>query len=262
MRLIAPPFEATAFSVGETDHTDRVTPEIDLEAANELLRELTPEQRFDWGYGTFGERLAASTSCGIDAANVIDLVARSARPTPAIFVNTGFLFDLTLEHRDRLERTSGVQIIEFGPSQKQIDEARELQLWRPKTEVETGDPQRYSEITKLEPMSRAIKELGIKALISGVRRHQTPNRATLDFINFGNDGEYRINIFLDWSKSQVDEHFEAHNLLRHPMYFLGYESVGDVHSTRPGKGREGRGEEECGINSDGKVIRNDQWFNP
>jgi phosphoadenosine phosphosulfate reductase len=263
IKLATPPYEDSEFPFAETDYTDISKPELSLEEVNELLRGMTPEQRLEWGFKTFGSGLAASTSAGIDSDMTVNLVANFNKSIPIIFMNTGFLFPETLEHKEKLEEKYGIRINEFGPSQEEINEVTRLQLWKPKTEVETGNPQLYSEITKLRPTTEAIEKLGIKALITGVRSDQTANRATLDFISIGKDDEYRINIFLDWPKDKVARYFDSNDLLRHPKYFEGFESVGDAHSTKPGKDRDGRDDEECGFNVvNGVVIRKSQWFNP
>lgn len=231
-------------------YNKRVIESLDLESSNELLAGLHPSERIKWGYQNFGNQLFALTSAGIDSTLMINFISNTGRTIDAIFINTSFLHPETLIFRDALVDRYNVKIHEFGPSKSEVKLISELKLW-------DGDPKEYSKITKLQPLQKAIKQLNISALLTGVRSDQTDNRANLNFIGFGNDNEIRINPFLDWSSEKVKQYFEENNLIRHPLYFEGYESVGDIHSTVAGKDRNGRNVMECGLHvENGEVVLN------
>ncbi len=201
---------------------------------------MTAQGRIKWAARAFGKHLFAMTSAGVDSALMIDSLDKSGLRIPVLHINTGFLPKETLSFRDKLQHEYGFQLYEYGPSKAQVADVKELKLW-------DGDLELYSKITKLEPLTRAIKELEVKALLTGVRSDQTANRAKLSYIGLGNDGEIRINPFLDWSKAKVSRYIEANKLPRNNLYKKGFESVGDRHNTRPGKGRSGREVMECGL---------------
>ncbi len=108
-------------------------------------------------------------------------------------------------------------------------------------------------------MSPKVGELGVAGLLSGVRAGQTANRAALHQTEPGKDGETRIHPLLGWSEEQAAHYFKEHGLLRHPLYYQGYGSVGDWTTTLPGQGREGRElpGSECGLHvtADGRLVR-------
>jgi phosphoadenosine phosphosulfate reductase len=224
---------------------------LDLEATNRYLGKLSAAERIEWALKTFESGLFALTSAGIDSALMLDHLSHASQQVPVIHINTGFLPEETLSFRDELEKRYGFQLYEFGPSEAQIADVNLLRLWE-------GDLPMYSKITKLDPMSKAIDELKVSALLTAVRGDQTANRATLRFIGEGNDGELRIHPFIDWSKAQVNEYIADNNLPRNPLYKQGFESVGDQHVTVAGTDRQGRTVMECGIHVvGGKVIKGD-----
>src|SRR5690606_28085582 len=99
---------------------------------------------------------------------------------------------------------------------------------------------------------KAVKQLGIRALISGVHKDQTPNRASLRIVESGIFNETRVHPILHWNQKNIDEYIEENELPRHPLHAEGYASIGDWTTTLPGRTRkESRtklGEHtECGL---------------
>ena len=227
---------------GEVAPTD-VTPSGNAEYSDAL-------QRIELAFQTYGNGLFTLTSAGVDSALLIDLVSRSGHSIDLLHINTGFLTPETIPFRDSLVEKYGLRLHEFGPSEEEVRTMSEMQLWQ-------TDPEEYSRVTKLEPLTRAIQTLGVTALLSGIRRDQTSNRAEIGVIDTGNDGETRIHPVIDWDQAAIDDYFSVNGLPRHPLYEQGYGSVGDAHTTFKGKNREGRVIDECGIHVvGGVVIRN------
>jgi phosphoadenosine phosphosulfate reductase len=222
---------------------------IDYARANRRLLDASAPGVIAWAYEAFGDSLYALSSAGVDSAVMLDHVARTGRKIPVIFINTGFMPPETLAFKQVLQATFELDFFEYGPSRDDIALVHTGMLWE-------RDPDLYSHITKLEPLSRAIRELGANALLTAVRGDQTSNRAKLGHVGQGNDNEVRIRPFIGWPKSQVAQYISENQLPRHPLYYQGFDSVGDVHTTRAGRDREGRSITECGMHvSGGKVVR-------
>jgi phosphoadenosine phosphosulfate reductase len=212
--------------------------ELDLKKANETLRPLSASERIKWAVDTFPIGLYALTSAGIDSALTLDHIAKAAddnQPIPVIHINTGFLPRGTLPYLESLQKRYGFQLHQFGPTDKQIEHISDRELWN-------IDEAQYRRITKLNPLKRAIGELSVTALISGIRRDQTSNRADLGYIGRGNDGEIRVHPFINWSNAAVNRYIVAHELPHHPLYKRGFDTIDDW--TLMGLGEE---KKECGI---------------
>jgi phosphoadenosine phosphosulfate reductase len=228
----------------------RVLIELDIDNINEPLSSISATERIEWALNTFKLGLFAMTSAGIDSALMINHLKNASQYIPVIHINTGFLPEETIEFSSDLEKMYGHTFFEFGPSDKEITDIKELHLW-------DGDLAEYSRITKLKPLKKAIKDLGVKALLTGIRGDQTVNRSSLRVVEFGNNNEIRINPFIDWTQEMVDDYISRNKLPRNPLYKKGFGSAGDINTTQAGSSRNGRKVMECGLHvKNGKLVRN------
>ena len=228
-------------------------PRIDLEQANARLDGAEPADVVRWAYDAFGPGLILTSSFGAQAAVMLHLVA-TALPqarVPVVFIDTGYLFPETYQFADALTRRLNLNLKVYGPA---ITPARMEALFGRLWEDETGDGyHRYSQITKVEPMQRALAELGATAWLAGLRANQTDHRKSLRAVEL-QDGTYKVHPILRWSGKQVHEYLKTHDLPYHPLVEKGYLSIGDTHSTLPvgaeGSERAGRFRglrQECGL---------------
>ena len=94
-------------------------------------------------------------------------------------------------------------------------------------------PSRCCWLRKVEPLERAVKEMGFEALITGRKRYQTPERAELQTIELAEDNVFRINPIAHWTKEQQKEEFAIRGLPEHPLVAKGYKSIGCAPCTSP-----------------------------
>jgi phosphoadenosine phosphosulfate reductase len=120
--------------------------------------------------------------------------------------------------------------------------------------------ERYGLTHKVEPMNRALCELGAKAWLSGIRRSHTAERARRPLAE-RQKRTLKIYPILDWTDDEVECYLDEHRLPRHPLAAAGFRTMGDWHSTRPlapGEGdasatRFGGAKYECGLHLDSGV---------
>ena len=91
---------------------------------------------------------------------------------------------------------------------------------------------RYNRLRKVEPMQRALDELGVRTWIAGLRRDQARTRTGIDFLEL-RDGRWKLHPIADWTDRDVWNYLQRHGLPYHPLWDQGYVSIGDVHTTRP-----------------------------
>lgn len=198
--------------------------------------------------GSLG-RVAVVSSFGTESAVLLHLVAQADPSVPVIFVDTMKMFPETLEYRETLTSRFGLtnsSVVQ--PDLAVIASKDENGLrW-------SWDPDGCCEIRKVEPLARAKR--GLDAWISGRKAFQSVTRQNLPRFEI-EDGRLKINPLGDWTKQDLDAHFEAHDLPRHPLEAQGYLSVGCQPCTttvKPGEDpRAGRwrgwDKTECGIHS-------------
>jgi phosphoadenosine phosphosulfate reductase len=180
-------------------------------------------------YETFGKDLVLSSSFGADSALMIHLASQVVPGIRVIFIDTGYLFPETYRFAEELRRVYDFKLVVYSPKITAArQEALHGQLW------EQGEEgvRRYLEINKVEPMRRALEELGVKAWLAGLRANQTEHRRSLTKVGL-QDGRIKLHPILDWDRDRVEAYFAEHRLPRHPLVKEGYVSIGDVHSTIP-----------------------------
>jgi len=209
---------------------------------SEMLKTLFEE-------GQLGE-VAVVSSFGTESAVLLHLVATVDPTVPVTFVDTLKMFPETLEYRDMLVRTLGIEnsyVVE--PDVAVLAEKDENGLrW-------SYDPDGCCEIRKVEPLARA--KAALNSWISGRKAFQSVTRNNIPRFEI-DDGRLKINPLGDWIKDDLEAYFEEHDLPRHPLEAEGYLSVGCAPCTskvKPGEDpRAGRwrgwDKSECGIHED------------
>jgi len=212
--------------------------------------ETAPEELIAWAYQRYGAGLALSSSFGADSAVMIHLASRVVPKIPVIMIDTGYLFPETYRFAEELRQRFDLNLVVYGP---QMSSARQEALHGELWEQGEDGVKRYLALNKVEPMKRALSELGITAWMAGVRASQTEHRRTLPKVGIV-DGRVKIHPILDWDNERIDNYLKEYDLPRHPLYAQGYKSIGDVHSTLPVvEGQDDRAgrllgaKKECGL---------------
>lgn len=223
---------------------------LDLDEANRRLEDASPKELIRWAADQFGEQLVASTSFGATSAAMLHLIQQAAPGLPIICIDTGYLFPETYHFAQELTKRFGADVRYFQPA---ISPARQEALYGRLWEQGEEGVKRYLELNKVEPMQRALLELGADAWIAGVRAEQTKHRASLRRVDL-QDGRIKLHPILNWTTKDIEAYIEEHDLPYHPLYAQGYRSIGDHHSTIPTTEdmdpRDGRilgQRRECGI---------------
>ncbi|ALN84657.1 phosphoadenosine phosphosulfate reductase [Lysobacter capsici] len=242
--------------------TDPVTAAESPRALAELnawLGTQSAEQRLAWALENTAGEHALSSSFGAQSAVSLHMVTAQAPRIPVIVVDTGYLFPETYRFIDELGERLKLNLKVYRP---QIGvawmEAKFGRLWEQGLE----GIERYNRMRKVEPMQRALNELGVRTWIAGLRRSQSGSRANLDFLQI-KDGRWKLHPLADWSDREVWQYLQAHDLPYHPLWHDGYVSIGDIHTTRrlePGMREEDTRffglKRECGLHFDSESAEN------
>ena len=105
---------------------------------------------------------------------------------------------------------------------------------------------------KVEALEQALSGSG--AWITGIRREQSPTRASAEHVEWDDRrGVWKFNPLADWTTDDVWGYVHEHELPYNALHDDGYESIGCAPCTLPGNGREGRwaGQDktECGLHA-------------
>jgi phosphoadenosine phosphosulfate reductase len=168
-----------------------------------------------------------------------------------IELDTHLFFRESYETRERLVERYGLSLIR--PEVITIAEQHRREgpnLWE-------RDPDRCCHIRKVEPLIDALDPY--EAWISGIRREQSPSRATARKVERSERyGVWKIQPLADWSEDDVWRYIVANDIPYNPLHDVGYRSIGCIPCTRPTRPDEeeragrwaGSDKLECGIHQD------------
>jgi phosphoadenosine phosphosulfate reductase len=219
-------------------------------ALDEVLRHASPAEVIAAARKIVGrEHLALVSSFGTESAALLKVMADVDPAIPVVFLDTGWLFQETLDYRDTLTRQLGLTDVR---SIKPLEET--LSREDPDKELWFSDPDACCRIRKVEPLARALKPFS--AWINGRKRFQGGARADIPVVE--QDGaRLKFNPFANVSREEIEAIYKSANLPPHPLAAKGFLSVGCMPCTsrsetdedaRAGRWR-GRDKTECGIHT-------------
>jgi phosphoadenosine phosphosulfate reductase len=216
--------------------TLQLPPEAEIEAmaAEDVLR---------YCLDHFPGKVALACSFQKEESVLLDMLFAVDANARVFALDTHHLFPETYDLWREVERRYDTKIEKFEGA------AVEDKLWE-------TNPDLYLAVAKLEPLTRAL--LDLDAWITGIRRDQSDTRANAPKLGWDAQHElWKANPLADWTDEMCWDYIRENDLPYNTLHDQGYDSIGDTHSTIPGKGREGRwaGSErtECGLHVSGKA---------
>jgi phosphoadenosine phosphosulfate reductase len=203
------------------------------------VESLSPEEIIAFLLEQFPGKVALACSFQKEETILLDMLLTLDPKARVFAIDTHHLFPETYEYWKQVEERYGITVEVFeGPPV-------EDKLWETK-------PDLYLAIAKVAPLVKALG--GLDAWITGIRRDQSPTRAGAPKLGWDEQHElWKANPLADWTDEQCWQTIRERGLPYNPLHDQGYDSIGDTHSTQPGKGREGRwagtGKTECGIHT-------------
>jgi phosphoadenosine phosphosulfate reductase len=207
--------------------TARLT-QADLNDLNQTFEERTPQELILWAREIFGRRVAALSSMQ-KAGNVICHMLHSQRlDMPVLFVDTGVLFQETLDTRDRLIREYGLKIITLKPRQTMEQQTAELGVLYLTPEGQ----QQCCDLRKTEPLLSVTGRYD--ALIGSLRRSDGGKRETCPILAVdARMNCLRINPLVNLTSEQLEQYIAEHEVIVNPLHAQGYATIGCNRCTTP-----------------------------
>jgi len=213
-----------------------------LEELNSRYTNLTYLDRLKMLFDEFDhDKILVTTSFGSTSIALLHMVNKVSPSHPVHMINTGFLFEETHAYRRHLTETYGLNVVDVRPEEKPHKFSRKHRLWESNSDF-------CCFINKVEPMNELKKDHEV--WVSGLLRFQNTNRANKRIFEKSGD-ILKFHPIIDMTQEDLNLYRTIYELPAHPLLFKGYGSIGCVHCTKKGAGREGRwqGEEktECGL---------------
>ncbi len=193
--------------------------------------------------------LTMVSSFGSESAVLLHQISKIDPAFPIVFINTGKLFNETLDYKDTLKSELGLSNIKIYQPKLDL-----VQKEDPYGILHQNKPDLCCFVRKVEPLSRALANT--KIWITGRKRFQGSDRSDLPLFEL-DDMRVKVNPLVSWSREDVDKYFREHHLPKHPLVEKGYLSIGCIPCTTPVKPGEdpragrwrGQIKTECGIHN-------------
>lgn len=228
----------------------------EVQSLDQHFDQLPTEEILAWALERFGSRAAIGTSFQGAGLVMMHLAKQNNLRFPVFTLDTGLLFQETLELQKRLEDFFGYKIESLAPdlTVEQQAEAQGPELWN-------RDPDLCCTIRKVLPLQNKLAELD--CWITGLRRQQSDTRAKIGIIEVyvfdeaaGRD-IVKLNPMANWSREAVWNYIRDHKIPYNPLHDRGYHSIGcmpcTVKTTNGESERAGRwigfNKVECGIHT-------------
>ncbi len=230
-------------------------PETEIRALNERFEAQSPEDILRWALLESGlERVAIASAFQAEGTCVIHMGSRIRPDVPILFLETGFHFAETLAFKEQLTEMLGLNVVDLV-GEETVDS--QAQKYGPR--LYERDPKLCCELNKVIPFDRALRDLD--GWITSLRRDSAWTRMNTPIVDQSEvePGQWllKINPMANWTKPQVWRYLKENGIPHHPLYNLGYASIGCAPCTRmvfPGEDeRAGRWsgimKTECGIHA-------------
>ena len=215
-----------------------------------------PQEVLEWGLGAFPRgRIALCTSFQDEGMVLLDM-AWKIDPAISVFtIDSGRMPQDTLDLIEQVRERYGIQVEVVYPDASEVSAL--VSEHGPNLFYQsTGLRLSCCAVRKVNPLQRRLANLD--AWISGLRRHQTTERAEIGVVESDelHGAILKLNPLAGWSSGQVLEYVADHRLPRNALYSKGYTSIGCEPCTRPTEPGEDpragrwwweRGARECGL---------------
>ncbi|MFV0480539.1 MAG: phosphoadenylyl-sulfate reductase [Campylobacteraceae bacterium] len=161
----------------------------------------------------------------------LDIALKSGYKDLEVFtLNTGKLFDETLNYNGAVEKFFGISIKEYFPCSKKVAEL-EIKLGEWGMRESLDNRHLCCNIRKMEPLNTALKDKN--AWITGIRVAQSITRSDTKLLEWDEKFKMiKINPLSLWSDEDVFAYIKKYNLPLNSLYSQGFKSIGCKPCTR------------------------------
>jgi phosphoadenosine phosphosulfate reductase len=222
---------------------------------NARFEDETPQEILRWALSDSKlERIGIASAFQAEGTCVIHMATCIKPDVPILFLETGFHFAETLAFKEQLTDMFDLNVVELV-GEETVDSQAEK--YGPR--LYERDPKLCCDLNKVKPFDAALR--GLDAWVTSLRRDSAWTRVNtpiVDQYEFEPDTWLvKINPIANWTRPQVWRYLKEQGIPHHPLYNLGYSSIGCAPCTRmifPGEDeRAGRWsgimKTECGIHA-------------
>ena len=187
---------------------------IDIDVWNKRLKDKTPNEIAEWALRLSNNKIV-STSFGIYSSVLLSTMSRLDKDIKVVWCDTLYHEPSTYRHATNLIEDYKLNVSKYASllSKEEIDVTIGL------PNLEDDNHSIFSEVVKLEPFRRALKEQNPEVWFTNIRVRQTEYRSKKDILSYSKNGILKVSPFYYWTDEDLDAYLETHQLPKNRDYF-------------------------------------------
>lgn len=202
----------------------------EIEELNARFAGSRPEEVIAYFVERYGDRIALSSSLGLEDQVLTDMVCRAAKKPRIFTLDTGRLFPETYSLIDRTNMHYGIRIAVYFPERQAVEQLVSecgMNCFYESIELR----KRCCQVRKLEPLKRAFE--GLEVWICGLRREQSVTREHMQLVEWDEaHGLVKLNPLIGWHEEEVWNYIREHHVPYNKLHDKGFPSIGCQPCTR------------------------------
>jgi phosphoadenosine phosphosulfate reductase len=195
---------------------------------SKTFEERSPDELLRWAKETFGDRLAAISAMQQSGSVVAQMISRLKLDIPILFVDTGVMFQETLETRDRIAAEYGLRVKTLKPELTMVEQTTKYGVLYLSVEGQ----KECCHMRKVEPLLRVKGEYD--ALIGSLRRSDGGRRGDCPILAVDVEmNAVRINPLANFTDEQMETYMQENRVITNPLHEQGYSTIGCNRCTTP-----------------------------
>ena len=203
-----------------------------LAELNKTFEDRTPAELIRWAWRMFGTRVAAISAMQKSGCVVCHMLSQTPEDEggriPVLFVDTGVMFAETLETRDRIRDTYGLDVRSLSPTLTMAEQTTKHGVLYLTVEGQAE----CCHMRKVEPLQEIAGQFD--AFISSLRRSDGGARGQIPILSIDPEmSVLRINPMANFDDQQMASYVEEHDVISNPLHDQGYATIGCNRCTTP-----------------------------
>jgi phosphoadenosine phosphosulfate reductase len=202
----------------------------ELVSLNAQAENLSVDEIISLGSAALGTKAVFTTSFGAEDQVITHILAEKKIPVDIFTLDTGRLFNETLETFEKTSKKYGNIVRTFFPDPNDIEayvNKNGINAFYQSVELR----KECCGIRKVKPLERGLRSYGI--WITGLRADQSENRSELHFFEWDNRFRIvKINPLLRWTLTEVMDFIKTNFVPYNLLHDKGFVSIGCAPCTR------------------------------
>lgn len=200
----------------------------ELANLNQNFEERTPLELIQWAYSIFGDRLATISAMQKSGCVISHMLKQLQLPTQILFVDTGVMFQETLQTRDRLNAEYGLNVRTLQPAMTMEEQTEKLGVLYLSVEGQ----KECCHARKVEPLLEVKGDYD--CLIGSLRRADGGKRGDTPILGIDKEmNAIRINPLANMTDDELNGYVAENNVITNPLHEQGYATIGCNRCTTP-----------------------------